>query len=129
MTIVAAIAGTIALAWLTLFQLMLAAGAPLGHLAWGGEHRILPPRFRRASAAVAGLTAIGTVAIAQVGGLVGQILPASLFPGLLWAFAALFGLSLIGNLASRSPPERAHGVPLTLIIASCSLWLALTGTP
>jgi hypothetical protein len=28
------------------FQVLLAAGLPLGHFAWGGQHRSLPRRLR-----------------------------------------------------------------------------------
>ncbi len=34
------------LASLALFQIALIAGAPLGHLAWGGSHKVLPVKLR-----------------------------------------------------------------------------------
>ena len=42
----AALALTVLLALLAVFQLALALGAPLGHFAWGGAHRVLPRRLR-----------------------------------------------------------------------------------
>lgn len=41
---------TVVLALLALFQIALALGAPLGRFAWGGQHRVLPPRLRVGSA-------------------------------------------------------------------------------
>ena len=41
-----ALALTVILAALAVFQLALAAGAPLGRFAWGGSHEVLPPRLR-----------------------------------------------------------------------------------
>jgi hypothetical protein len=37
---------TAVLAVLAVFQVGLMAGAPLGHLAWSGQHKVLPPRVR-----------------------------------------------------------------------------------
>ena len=42
----AAIALVVILSLLAVFQLALALGAPLGHFAWGGQHRVLPGRLR-----------------------------------------------------------------------------------
>ncbi|HET9880007.1 MAG TPA: hypothetical protein VFQ81_11990 [Candidatus Limnocylindria bacterium] len=48
-----AVIGTVLLAVIAMFQLALAAGAPLGAMAWGGGHPgVLPPRLRVASAVV-----------------------------------------------------------------------------
>ena len=46
----AAIALTVILALLAVFQLALVLGAPLGRFAWGGTHRVLPARLRIGSA-------------------------------------------------------------------------------
>ena len=43
---VAASALTAILGVLAVFQLALALGAPIGHFAWGGAHRVLPARLR-----------------------------------------------------------------------------------
>src|SRR5215207_8897976 len=45
-----ALALTMVLAALAVFQLALVFGAPLGRFAWGGQHRVLPPRLRVGSA-------------------------------------------------------------------------------
>lgn len=48
-TEVAAVVASVLLAALAAFQVALAAGAPLGRLAWGGRHRVLPTGLRIAS--------------------------------------------------------------------------------
>ena len=53
--VVAEIVAYVLLAGLAVFQIALAAGAPLGHLAWGGKHRVLPKGLRIASALSVGL--------------------------------------------------------------------------
>jgi hypothetical protein len=47
---VCALAAAAILAVLGVFQLALIAGAPLGRLAWGGQHEVLPPKLRLGSA-------------------------------------------------------------------------------
>ena len=51
MTIVAATVALLMLLALAAFQAVLIAGMPVGHFAWGGQHRVLPPRLRIGSAA------------------------------------------------------------------------------
>jgi hypothetical protein len=46
MSQVAAVLAALILAGLICFQLLLAAGLPLGHYAWGGAHQILPRSLR-----------------------------------------------------------------------------------
>lgn len=116
--------GLAAALWLTVFQLLLAGGAPLGYLAWGGQDPGRLPRGKRlgslASAVLGALLACG---FAQSLGFL-RVLPGA---GLFWLFAAsaaLFALSTIANLASSSRPERLHGAPLAGILAVSSAGLA-----
>lgn len=44
--ITAALIITILLTLLAIFQLALVCGAPLGKFAWGGQHKVLPPKLR-----------------------------------------------------------------------------------
>ena len=46
------------LAVLAVFRSVLIAGAPLGHLAWRGQHRVLPVKLRISSAASVALYAL-----------------------------------------------------------------------
>ena len=118
--------GLVAYLWLTLFQIALAAGAPLGRLAWGGTHRVLPRGLRVASLASAVVVAFGALALAQSIGLVGEVLPAGALNVLLWLLVGLFSLSFLANLFGAHGAERLHGVPLTLICA-VSAFAAVTG--
>jgi hypothetical protein len=116
MTLVATWAGLAALGWLALFQLLLALGLPLGHMAWGGAHSVLSTPRRIASLVSAGLVALFALALGQAGGVLPVWLPPWLFPAVLWAGLTLFALSLLGNAVSQSRAERLHGVPLSLVI-------------
>jgi hypothetical protein len=44
--IIASVIALTLLALLSLFQMALVFGAPLGHFAWGGQHRVLPKNLR-----------------------------------------------------------------------------------
>lgn len=120
-------AGIVAYGWLTLFQLLLAAGVPLGRMAWGGAHRVLPPRMRWASLASAGLTGLGLLVMLQVGGFIGPVLPAGAVGPVLWGLCGLFAISTLANLFGASGAERIHGVPLAAICAISAGWLAMAG--
>lgn len=109
--------------WLGLFQLALAAGLPLGRLAWGGGHRVLPIRLRLASAASIPLAALGVAATGQALGLWTVVTDAAATVAL-WGLGGLFALSLVGNLITSSRVERRHGAPLAAILCIGSVLLA-----
>lgn len=91
-----------------LFQVGLAAGAPWGAAAWGGQPPgALTPQLRRASAVSA--LALGSLAV--VAGA-----PDMLDPGvrrrLLLGASGYFVLGTVMNAVSRSPVERAVWAPI-----------------
>jgi len=123
----AGIAGLVGFLWLAVFQVLLALGAPLGAMAWGGTRRVLPGRLRAASLFSALIALLGALAVGQASGLGPALLPVITVRPLLGALAAIFALSLVGNAASRSRVERLHGVPLALVLTvSCAI-LAFAG--
>ena len=115
------------LALLVVFQFLLAAGLPLGRLAWGGLDVRLPPRLRVGSGLSAVVLAAGAVAAAEWAGW----LQLTERPGILEVFltvlALLFGLSTLANLASPSRPERWTGGPLALLLTCALAALVLSG--
>ncbi|MBO6676540.1 MAG: hypothetical protein JJ908_14295 [Rhizobiales bacterium] len=119
MTLMASIA-LVGFIWLTLFQVLLALGFPMGRLAWGGSHRVLSPSLRVASGVSACLAAFGAICVAQALGLLDWVPALVLRPALL-VLAGLFGLSLIANALSKSRVEQVHGVVLTTLLCVGSL--------
>jgi hypothetical protein len=119
---VAAAIAVVGFVALIVFQCLLASGAPLGHLAWGGAHRRLPPGLRVASALAAGFLAFGVVCLLERVGMVHVVGDAAVVRWTVWSLVALFALSLVANLASRSAAERRMGIPLTLVLtAACAV--------
>ncbi len=115
--------GVAGFAWLCLFQMTLAAGLPIGRMAWGGQYRVLPASLRWASLAVVPFMVLGVLVVAQAASLIEPLLPDVVVRPALGGFAALFALSFVGNAASKSRVERLHGVPLTAVICSSTLGL------
>jgi hypothetical protein len=121
----AAVAASVLLAALAAFQIALAAGAPLGRLAWGGQHRVLPRGLRIGSAVSVVLYALFAYliwrAVVQATG-VGDVQDGS---PLIWVLTAYFAVGVLANLASRSRPERFVMTPVALVLALSCLVIAL----
>jgi hypothetical protein len=114
----AAVLVTVLLAALTVFQIALAAGAPLGHLAWGGQHRgVLPVAYRVGSA-------ITVVVYALLAWLVWRAVDQPDDPWI-WVVTGYFGLGVLMNAASRSRAERLVMTPVALLLALGCLVIAL----
>lgn len=110
---------------LGLFQLLLAAGAPLGHLAWGGRYRTLPPRLRVSSAISAALYAAFIVLVLDGAGVL-SLLSSQITGVGMWVLAGLLALGAFPNLMSRSRHERYLMAPLALVMSVLSAIVALS---
>jgi len=96
-----AIVGTIGMAGMSIFQILLAVGMPLGHAAFGEENRVLPRKLRLASAiSVVLFVAVFYIILAR-GGLFGNASRSSQV-----VLVAIYGVSTLANIASRSHWER-----------------------
>ncbi len=108
-----------------IFQLLLAAGLPYGEAAWGGVHRVLPPKLRWASlASVAVLALMAWVELAR-SGLVAPGAGSTVIRIMVWVFAGFLALNTMGNLASKSPLERRVMAPATALVVICFVSVAL----
>lgn len=110
---------------LGLFQLCLAFGAPWGRLAWGGSHERLPPRLRIGSLVAIGLYAGFSLIILSRAGVIPLWSGAGWTNPACWIIAGFLTLGVLGNLASRSRPERLVMTPIAAILAGCAVCVAL----
>jgi hypothetical protein len=116
----AAIAATAILFGLALFQAALVAGKPLGHLAWGDKHRVLPMRLRVGSAlSVAVYVAIAAVLLDRADLI--SVMHDDTARIAAWVIAAYFVIGIGMNAASRSKPERYLMTPIVLLLAVLSV--------
>jgi hypothetical protein len=120
-----AVLAVVVLAALAVFQAALAAGAPLGRFAWGGQHRVLPTKLRIGSAvsivlyALFALIILGSAERAVDGTGVG------ITDVGIWGLTAYFALGIVMNAISRSRPERMLMTPVVAVLAGVCLALAL----
>jgi hypothetical protein len=111
------------------FQLGLSTGAPWAAAAYGGRVALadgrLPSRYRTASLITAVvLIAIGWLLLVR-GGVVGSASGNSALALACWAFALLFAVNTVGNLAGRHPLERWGMGALTACLTVLCVLLAI----
>jgi hypothetical protein len=119
----AAVLAALILAGLIGFQLVLAAGLPFGHYAWGGAHQILPRSLRIGSVVatfIYVLTALIILEAANVTDLVASEVPIVA----VWVLAGFFAIGVVMNAISRSEKERRMAfVALALSVLSAMVAL------
>jgi surface polysaccharide O-acyltransferase-like enzyme len=120
-----ALTGLLALFALSIFQLLLILGKPLGEFAWGGQHKILPKRLRVASATSIVLYLVFALFLASKAGIM-EFMPNSQFIDIgMWVFTGYFILGVFMNAVSRNKKERALMTPVALLLAVVFLLTAL----
>ena len=120
----AAILASVVLAGLAVFQAGLAVGQPWGRLAWGGQHEVLPTRLRVGSV-VSIVLYVTVAAVLLTAAALIFVLPRGFAEIAVWVLVGYFALGILLNGISRSPAERAVMTPLVLVLALCSLVVAL----
>jgi hypothetical protein len=119
----AAITAVVLLAVVSLFQILLALGAPLGHAAWGGRHRGILPASLRIASGVVGLIVYPLIGLFVLSS--ASLISADWMPGTgkagMWVLAGFFTLGGLANLVSRSKLERFWGPVSLAIAASCAV--------
>jgi hypothetical protein len=122
----AAIGACIVFAGLAIFQAALIAGAPLGRLAWGGQHTVLPAKLRVGSAvSIVLYAAFGYAALARAE-MVPFLANETVTLIVAWVLTGYFALGVLMNAISRSKPERAVMTPVAVILAVAYLVLAVS---
>lgn len=114
-------------AGLAVFQVLLALGAPLGRVAWGGRHRRLPRSRRIASLISAGILVFGCFCVLETTRILVVLDWPRVTRGTVWALVGLFVLSTLGNAMSDSTLERRIMTPIALILSLACL-LVVFGT-
>ena len=117
---IAAIALTVILGILAILQLALALGAPIGHFAWGGTHRVLPTRLRIGSLVSIVIYAVIAVLALDCAEVI-DVVPDVVSTVGMWVVFGYFVLGIGMNAISRSKPERYTMAPLSAVLAVLSL--------
>jgi hypothetical protein len=115
----AGILATIGLVALAIFQTALAAGAPWGHAAWGGESADLSVAQQSASAVAAVVyVAAALIVLCRAGVIWPARTDAAIFRWGTWFFAAAMTVGALPNFASQSRWETFIFGPLALVLAA-----------
>ncbi len=106
---IVAVAGAALLGCLAVFQALLAAGAPLGRYAWGGQAEVLPLRLRIGSAVSIVLYGIFALLMLQAAGAV-EVLPHAAAGVALWVLTAYFAVVFLDLLDRLDVVPRVSAV-------------------
>ena len=107
----------------TVMTLLVACGLPLGEFTMGGQHKILPKKFRIMAISSLGVQVFAIIIILQTGGYIPLWFSANTTKYICLFFAAYLSLNTIMNLSSKSKKERYAMTPLSLIAAVC-FWIS-----
>lgn len=122
--IIAAILALVIILSLLLFQIAVALGAPLGHFAWGGQHKVLPKTLRIGSASSIVILAVFAAFITSKASL-WELIPNETVVNIgLWIMFAYFVVGVLMNGISRSKPERYTMAPISGLLAVCVFIIA-----
>ena len=122
----AAVLATIGFGVIVVFQAALAAGASLGHAAWGGAEADLTTGQRIGSGFGFVLWAIAALIVLGRAGIWARAKPTRLFHWGAWFFAAVTAISAVAQFASESRWENFVWGPLALILAGLCTIVALS---
>ncbi len=123
---VVAYSAAIILSLLMIFQLLLAIGLPLGHAAWGGQHRILPKKLRLSCLAAIPVLACAAWIVLARADLIAPGSGTGVVRIMTWVFGAYFILNTLGNLASKSDIEKRVMTPVSLLLLVSFVLVALS---
>jgi uncharacterized membrane protein SirB2 len=109
--------GILILAALSVFQVLLIFGKPLGNYAWGGQHAVLPKRLRIASVLSIVLYIVFSIFLASKAGLVSIVPDGQFLTVSMWVLTFYFVLGIVMNAISRSKKERMLMAPVSFSLA------------
>lgn len=110
---------------LTVFQVLLIAGAPLGKFAWGGAHTILPTKLRISSFISIILYGIFAIIILSRTDSLRILESENILNGGIWTLTVYFFIGTLMNAISRSKYERMVMTPVVLLLGILCLLIAL----
>jgi hypothetical protein len=126
LVVAAAIVATVVFAALAVLQLLVAAGKPYGRLVWGGAHRVLPANLRIGSVIAVVLYAAFTLVLLDRSGLLAVLGDGAFSIVAAWVLFAYFAVGIVLNAISRSRPERFTMTPVNVVLAACTLVIAVS---
>ena len=116
------ILGAVLFGIIAIMTVFVACGLPLGEFTMGGQHKILPKKFRLASVVSVAIQIFAIIIILQAGGFIPLWLSFKVTKYICFFFAAYLSLNTIMNMISKSRTEKYVMTPLSLIAGIC-FWI------
>ena len=110
---------------MSVFQLLLAIGLPLGRAAYGGKYEILPKNLRIMSLVAVGIFVFGMIIVLERAGLITIFNNPLLTAIVVWILAVYSTLNVLMNAVSKSRIEKRIMTPLSILIAICCYIVAI----
>ena len=117
-----AIFGAVLFSLVAVMTLFVACGLPLGEFTMGGQHKILPKRFKIMAVISFIIQLFAIIIVLQTGGFILLWFPLNITKYICIFFAAYLSLNVFMNLSSKSKKEKFTMTPLSLITAIC-FWI------
>ena len=116
------ILGAVVFGVIATMTVLVACGLPLGEFTMGGQHKILPKKFRVMAVISVGIQIFAMIIILQAGGFISLWLSFKVTKYICFFFAAYLSLNAVMNMISKSRKEKYVMTPLSLIAAIC-FWI------
>jgi len=116
------ILGAVLFGIIATMTVLVACGLPLGEFTMGGQHKILPKKFRVMAVISVAIQIFAMIIILQAGGFIPLWLSFGATKCICFFFAAYLSLNTIMNMISKSRKERYVMTPLSLIATIC-FWI------
>ena len=116
------IIGAVLFGVIATMTILVACGLPLGEFTMGGQHKILPKKFRVAAVISFFIQIFAMLIILQAGGFISLFFSIKLTKYICFFFAAYLSLNTIMNMISKSKKEKYVMTPISLIAAIC-FWI------
>lgn len=125
MTIAALVVALTVLIGLSVMQILIISGLPVGEYAWGGRHRVATPRLRLlAVVAIALYVGFSLLLMSRSGVLAGG--SSRVVVVATWVLFAYCAVSIALNAASRSRRERIVQTPVSVLLTLSVLVVAMS---
>ena len=116
------ILGAVLFGVIATMTVLVACGLPLGEFTMGGQHKILPKKFRVMAVISVAIQIFAMIIILQAGGFISLWLSFKVTKYICFFFAVYLSLNTIMNMISKSRKEKYVMTPLSFIAGIC-FWI------
>ena len=116
------ILGAVLFGVIAIMTVLVACGLPLGEFTMGGQHKILPKKFRIVAVISFAIQVFAMIIVLQAGGFIPLWLSFKATKYICFFFAVYLSLNTIMNMISKSRKEKYVMTPLSLIAGIC-FWI------